>query len=338
VRSVFDTLPHRISLEPVANSVLDEAVKRAKVADQLTGGDSGDDTDSEDAASAEEDLETAAAGGTEEPDTTEEEPATIEEGEPVPVAAERGFNPNAHTVSDYFGGQAPAAAPTPVPKAQPVTYPTITSEGAPYTPPAAASPRANAYLLEGESLTGEAPPISDQSILEQPNPNAQSVQDYWKAHGTLFSMGAEGYVSPTEEAAMAAQAKGQPRVERGELVGLPPEQGGFPVASAPADVRRAELVKMPSGQPAPDRLTQVERGELVKLPSGQPAPDRLTQVERGELVRLPPEQGGAPLAAQPPSQLTSSAALASARPGSGSSGLSVDRPSLFVGRKSAKQS
>jgi N-acetyl-anhydromuramyl-L-alanine amidase AmpD len=223
-----------------------DAVRRSRLADQLNG-DGGDDADSEDAAAAEEDrLTQEASGTTEEPETTQEPVETTEE-EPAEAAPAPAQNPNAQSVSDYLG-----AAPSPTPAA--VRYPTITSEGEPYVPPAATS-RANAYLTEGESLLGPAPKVSDQSILEEPspNPNAQSVQDYLtegesftREPGTLFSMAGEGYVSPTEEAAMAAQAKGPPvEVRRGELVGLPPEQGGFPVAGAPAappEVRRAQMV------------------------------------------------------------------------------------------------
>jgi N-acetyl-anhydromuramyl-L-alanine amidase AmpD len=125
-------------------------------------------------------------------------------------------------------------------------YPTITSEGTPYTNPNAQS--ISDYLDEVPSGPDFEPKTAEQV---QAQPEAEP---------------APGEVQPAPDVLT--------QVERGELVRLPPEVGGFPIS--------AEAPQEPAA--APDRLAQVERAQLVKLPTGQPAPDRLTQVERGQLV------------------------------------------------------
>src|SRR5215469_15929703 len=129
----------------MANALLDEAVKRTRVGNRLTSGADPPDpeeTDSEDAAAAEEELETEAAGGdTQEPEA--EASPTPEQPAEEPAAEETGANRNALGFNDIFGAPGPQPEPTrseglvtyPVRRVSPgTTYPTITSEGEPYQP------------------------------------------------------------------------------------------------------------------------------------------------------------------------------------------------------------
>jgi hypothetical protein len=229
----------------MANGTLTEEVKRRKAADALLADEDATDAEAEDT-SSDQSVSTDLESDT---DTSQEKADTTEGG--AVVQAEKRFNPNAQSLSDYFGKP---SAPTQQ------TYGALGSEEGLNVPPDAFDSRTSTEL--GRTSSGREAAAPTQQIYS--GPEEQGGQRYVIDADT-------GQKVPYAEPATAADKAAQPpegHVLRKIDVAVDPE------------VRRAELI-----DPDPDR--QYLAGVTPARAQGVPAPDKLTQIERGELVKPP---------------------------------------------------